>query len=163
MILWPSSGERANYPVKLVMSPPEHKKHVARFTKLTAPSYIMFFHFPYPFCIARLKSNVNLGSHAEEIRFFILVLCPSDVKITKTSLETARTFATLFSDLGLRHNLMSAETQMAFKEAILVTSNEFASSQALRPDIIATSDKKTEEEIKWFQVHNLDLYINFSP
>jgi sodium borate transporter 11 len=31
--------------------------------------------------IARLNQNVNLGAHAEEIRFFILVLCPSDVKV----------------------------------------------------------------------------------
>ena len=52
--------------------------------------------------IARLKQNVNLGSDAEEIKFFILVLCPSEVKVTKTSIETARTFGTLFSDLGLR-------------------------------------------------------------
>ena len=79
--------------------------------------------------IARLKSNVNLGSHAEEIRFFILVLCPSDVKVTKTSLETARTFGTLFSDLNLRHNLMTANTVTEFKSHILVTSNEFASHQ----------------------------------
>jgi len=103
--------------------------------------------------IARLKSNVNLGSHAEEIRFFILVLCPSDVKITKTSLETARTFGTLFSDLNLRHNLMTSNTVTEFKSHILVTSNEFASHQALKPDIIASNaDRKEEEEIKWFQV-----------
>ena len=79
--------------------------------------------------IARLKSNVNLGSHAEEIRFFILVLCPSDVKVTKTSLETARTFGTLFSDLSLRHNLMTSNTVSEFKSHILVTSNEFANHQ----------------------------------
>jgi len=103
--------------------------------------------------IARLKSNVNLGSHAEEIRFFILVLCPSDVKVTKTSLETARTFGTLFSDLNLRHNLMTANTVTEFKSHILVTSNEFASHQALKPDIIANNvDKKEEEEFKWFHV-----------
>ena len=79
--------------------------------------------------IARLKSNVNLGPHAEEIRFFILVLCPSDVKVTKTSLETARTFGTLFSDLSLRHNLMTSNTVTEFKAHILVTSNEFANHQ----------------------------------
>jgi len=104
--------------------------------------------------IARLKSNVNLGSHAEEIRFFILVLCPSEVKVTKTSLETARTFGTLFSDLSLRHNLMTANTPVEFKSHILVTSNEFANHQALKPDIVANhvDEKKEEEEIKWFHV-----------
>jgi sodium borate transporter 11 len=103
--------------------------------------------------IARLKSNVNLGPHAEEIRFFILVLCPSDVKVTKTSLETARTFGTLFSDLSLRHNLMTSNTVTEFKAHILVTSNEFANHQALKNGNIANNDDvKEEEEIKWFQV-----------
>lgn len=106
--------------------------------------------------IARLRQNVNLGSHAEEIRFFILVLCPSDVKITKTSLETARTFATLFSDLSLRHNLMIATTVTEFKAHILVTSNEFASYQA-RPDITMIAEavarnETADEEIKWYQI-----------
>ena len=94
-----------------------------------------------------------MGPHAEEIRFFILVLCPSDVKVTKTSLETARTFGTLFSDLSLRHNLMTSNTVTEFKAHILVTSNEFANHQALKNGNIANNDDvKEEEEIKWFQV-----------
>ena len=51
--------------------------------------------------IARLKSNVNLGVQMEEVRLFILILCPSDVKITKTALETARTFGTVFTGKNL--------------------------------------------------------------
>ena len=107
--------------------------------------------------IARLRQNVNLGSHAEEIRFFILVLCPSDVKITKTALETARTFGTIFSDLSLRHNLMISTSITEFKAHLLVTSNEFASHQA-RPDITMIAEmalkeeKNDDDEIKWYQV-----------
>ncbi|TRY61185.1 hypothetical protein TCAL_17215 [Tigriopus californicus] len=38
--------------------------------------------------IARLKHRCNLGQKAEEVRFFILILCPSEVKKTKSALET---------------------------------------------------------------------------
>ena len=44
----------------------------------------------------------------EEVRFVILVLCPSEVKLTKNALETGRSFATLFSDMALRNMLLDA-------------------------------------------------------
>ena len=101
--------------------------------------------------IVRLKHKANLGNHAEEIRFVILILCPSDVKVTKTALETGRTFATVFSDLNLRHNLMIANTVTEFKAHILVTSNEFASHQA-KPDITLVSETVAkDDELKWYQ------------
>ena len=117
-----------------------------------------FAYFIYIFLkigIARLRHNVNLGAHAEEIRFFILVLCPSDVKVTKTSLETARTFGTVFSDLNLRHNLLTSTTVTEFKAHILVTSNEFANHQQIRPDITMLDEKtgeNDEEDFKWYHV-----------
>ena len=43
-----------------------------------------------------------------EVKFVILILCPSEVKVTKTALETGRTFATLFADMTLRHALVEA-------------------------------------------------------
>ena len=92
-----------------------------------------------------------MGNNAEEIRFVILILCPSDVKVTKTALETGRTFATVFSDLNLRHNLMIANTITEFKAHILVTSNEFANHQA-KPDITLINETVAkEEELKWYQ------------
>ena len=120
--------------------------------------------------IARLRSNVNLGAHAEEIRFFILVLCPSDVKVTKTSLETARTFGTVFSDLSLRHNLLTSTTVTEFKAHILVTSNEFANHQQVRPDITMLDEKSggnDDEDFKWYHVGKgswlfLFVCVNFS-
>ena len=117
--------------------------------------------------IARLRSNVNLGAHAEEIRFFILVLCPSDVKVTKTSLETARTFGTVFSDLNLRHNLLTSTTVTEFKAHILVTSNEFANHQQVRPDITMLDEKlggNDDEDFKWYHVgkgSGFFLFANF--
>ena len=115
---------------------------------------IFYIHF-LKIGIARLRHNVNLGAHAEEIRFFILVLCPSDVKVTKTSLETARTFGTVFSDLNLRHNLLTSTTVTEFKAHILVTSNEFANHQQIRPDITMLDEKTGEnddEDFKWYHV-----------
>ena len=52
--------------------------------------------------IARMSHQVNMGEGAQEVRFFILILCPADIKGTKTALETARTFASLLSDMSLR-------------------------------------------------------------
>jgi len=46
--------------------------------------------------ISRMSRHTNMGEGANEVKFFILVLCPTNIKGTKTALETARTFATLF-------------------------------------------------------------------
>ena len=56
----------------------------------------------------------------------ILVLCPSEIKMTKTALETGRTFSTLFADITLRHDLLEADTVPAFKEIIRKSSEDFA-------------------------------------
>lgn len=103
--------------------------------------------------IVRLKHKANLGNNAEEVRFVILILCPSDVKVTKTALETGRTFATVFSDLNLRYNLMIANTVTEFKTHILVTSNEFADHQAKQADITLVNEtlSKDKDELKWYQ------------
>ena len=79
--------------------------------------------------IARLKHSCNLGKNAEEIRFLILILCPGEVKQTKSALETARTFATLFSDVGLRYDLTKVSTVPEFKEMIKTTTTMFAEHQ----------------------------------
>ena len=52
--------------------------------------------------------------------------------LNQTALETGRTFGTVFSDLNLRHNLLTATNVTEFKAHILVTSNEFA-SHSFRP------------------------------
>lgn len=101
--------------------------------------------------IARLKQNVNLGTHAEEIKFFILVLCPSEVKVTKTAMETAKTFGTVFSDLSLRRNLMIVTTISEFKAHILMTSLDLATRQAIKPDVTMTSDSSSKV-LKWYHI-----------
>ncbi|XP_059090092.1 solute carrier family 4 member 11-like isoform X1 [Tigriopus californicus] len=106
--------------------------------------------------IARLKHRCNLGQKAEEVRFFILILCPSEVKKTKSALETGRTFATLFSDMGLRHELLTAPTVEEFKESMRKTTEMFAEHQAPpelnggpgKPD---PNDENKDTELKWYQ------------
>ena len=74
------------------------------------------------------------------------------MKLTKTALETARTFGTVFSDLNLRHNLLTASRVTEFKAHILVTSNEFTNHQT-SPDIMKIVDKAQQlEEYKWYHI-----------
>ena len=89
-------------------------------TPLRTISWKLDFTFEYLFhirCvgIARLHTCTNLGEDAEEIQFFILVLCPTAVKGTKSALELGRTFATLFSNMDLRHALLECHTPDEFK------------------------------------------------
>ena len=108
--------------------------------------------------IARLRQGTNLGKNAEEIRFFILILCPSEVKLTKSALETGRTFATLFSDVGLRHDLIEANSVEEFKDKISQTTNMFADHQT-KPEANGGSSgdgkgdgDEDKEGIKWYQI-----------
>ena len=79
--------------------------------------------------IARLKKDANLGPQAEEVKFVILVMCPSEVKLTKTAIETGRTFATLFADANLKHDLLDVNSVEDFKELIKNASEDFRQRQ----------------------------------
>nr|XP_022313416.1 sodium bicarbonate transporter-like protein 11 isoform X2 [Crassostrea virginica] len=68
--------------------------------------------------IARLHGPANLGSNSQEVQFVILVMAPVREKSTKSSLETARTFATLFLDMDFRHQLLLAESEYEFKQLL---------------------------------------------
>ena len=59
----------------------------------------------------------------------ILILCPSEVKMTKTALETGRTFSTLFADMSLRHDLLEASSVGEFKAHIQRVAHELAALQ----------------------------------
>ncbi len=86
------------------------------------------------------------------MQFFILVLCPSEVKQTKSALETGRTFSTLFSDVGLRHELLEATNVNGFKAAIKRATAMFADHQKLQLPEIASQPDNDDGTIKCFQV-----------
>ncbi|GAB6028763.1 hypothetical protein CHUAL_004579 [Chamberlinius hualienensis] len=80
--------------------------------------------------IARLRVPANMGHTCHEVRFFVLVLCPSKEKGTKNALETGRTFATLFADMNFRQCLLEADTEEEFKNVLLKHARELAEEQS---------------------------------
>ncbi|XP_017197226.2 solute carrier family 4 member 11 isoform X2 [Oryctolagus cuniculus] len=70
-------------------------------------------------CISRLVRPQNWGENSCEVRFVILVLAPPKMKSTKTAMEVARTFATMFSDIAFRQKLLRTRTEEEFKEALV--------------------------------------------
>ncbi|XP_048204847.1 solute carrier family 4 member 11 isoform X2 [Perognathus longimembris pacificus] len=70
-------------------------------------------------CISRLVRPQNWGENSCEVRFVILVLAPPKMKSTKTAMEVARTFATMFSDITFRQKLLMTHTEEEFKEALV--------------------------------------------
>ncbi|XP_040837686.1 sodium bicarbonate transporter-like protein 11 isoform X2 [Ochotona curzoniae] len=70
-------------------------------------------------CISRLVRPQNWGENSCEVRFVILVLAPPKTKSTKTAMEVARTFATMFSDITFRQKLLQTRTEEEFKEALV--------------------------------------------
>ncbi|XP_037061118.1 sodium bicarbonate transporter-like protein 11 isoform X2 [Peromyscus leucopus] len=70
-------------------------------------------------CISRLIRPQNWGENSCEVRFVILVLAPPKMKSTKTAMEVARTFATMFSDITFRQKLLKTRTEEEFKEALV--------------------------------------------
>ncbi|KAK7805954.1 hypothetical protein U0070_011709 [Myodes glareolus] len=70
-------------------------------------------------CISRLVRPQNWGENSCEVRFVILVLAPPKMKSTKTAMEVARTFATMFSDITFRQKLLTTRTEEEFKEELV--------------------------------------------
>merc|ERR1719431_31883 len=98
--------------------------------------------------ISRMSRLTNMGDGANEVRFFILILCPTNIKGTKTALETARTFATLFSDRTLRHSLLECQTDLEFKAHIKKAAEEH-SGKLEKTDIILGEGKVSREPGFW--------------
>jgi len=99
--------------------------------------------------ISRMSRLTNMGDGANDVKFFILILCPTSIKGTKTALETARTFATLLSDMTLRHSLLECQTDLEFKAYIRKAANEASSIQEKAE--INMSKEDAGEETKFLQ------------
>ncbi|KAI6213824.1 HCO3-cotransp domain-containing protein [Aphelenchoides besseyi] len=68
--------------------------------------------------VARLKSPVNFGPGVGDVQFVVLVLGSSAEKGAKSSLETGRTFASLFSDPTVRNQLSVAKSGAETRESL---------------------------------------------
>ncbi|XP_028816432.1 sodium bicarbonate transporter-like protein 11 isoform X2 [Denticeps clupeoides] len=71
-------------------------------------------------CIARLERPQNWGVNCAEVRYIILILAPPRTKSTKTAVELARTFATMFSDISFRQKLLAARSRDDFKQELVL-------------------------------------------
>ncbi|KAH3842166.1 hypothetical protein DPMN_115661 [Dreissena polymorpha] len=100
--------------------------------------------------LARLRHPANFGPSSQEVYFVILILTPIKEKGTKSDLETGRTFATIFSNLELRNQLLDCHTEEEFK--VVLAKN----TQALVDKMSRTDEKdnliktETEEKYCWF-------------
>ncbi|GAB1599762.1 sodium bicarbonate transporter-like protein 11 [Argonauta hians] len=99
--------------------------------------------------IVRLLHPVNMGSTSQEVIFVILVVASNKEKSTKSVVETARTFCTLFADMDCRYRLLEAKTDQDFRE-ILKEETRMLFSKFARTSKATTSTRmsivKTEPE-----------------
>jgi len=91
--------------------------------------------------IARLPRQTNLGEQAKEIRFFLVVLVPTNSKGTKSSVETGRTFSTLFANMQLRHTLLEVDDVLTFKGHIRKVGTEYSCLQENSQTILEASER----------------------
>merc|ERR1719334_1152604 len=98
--------------------------------------------------IARMARPTNMGLDAIEVTFFILVLCPASIKGTKTALETARTFATLFVSSNLRRVLQDCHTALEFRQLMRKAATE-EEGRKEKEEVNLSKESETEEPKFW--------------
>ncbi|XP_030621318.1 sodium bicarbonate transporter-like protein 11 [Chanos chanos] len=98
-------------------------------------------------CIARLERPQNWGVNCCEVRYVILILAPPRTKSTKTAIELARTFATMFSDMSFRQKLLETKTQEDFKQE-LVLQRQQLSIAVQRPSMVEETDPHSNKPLK---------------
>uniref|UniRef100_A0A914WXG6 Bicarbonate transporter-like transmembrane domain-containing protein n=1 Tax=Plectus sambesii TaxID=2011161 RepID=A0A914WXG6_9BILA len=100
--------------------------------------------------IARLHSPINLGRTMEEIRFVIVVVGPPREKGTKTVLEAARTFGTLFADIDVKQRLLLARSVNDFKAILISSSDQRAQDPTHFQHKTNTGEKANIPDTKWY-------------
>lgn len=72
-------------------------------------------------------------------------------KSTKSSLETARTFATLFLDIDFRHQLLLAESEYEFKQLLHTRTKLLIEEQGLpenrKSHLVLSAFEQEEQEV----------------
>jgi len=99
--------------------------------------------------IARLARATNMGEGAQEVKFFLLILAPCNIKGTKTALETAKSFSTLFSNPGLRRMLLEAHAVDEFKQLLRKAAVDKGDGE--KSGVALGKEKGEREEFKFWQ------------
>ncbi|XP_071087191.1 solute carrier family 4 member 11-like isoform X1 [Haliotis cracherodii] len=95
--------------------------------------------------IARLATPANFGMTCQEVYFVIVILTPTKEKGTKSELETGRTFATMFSDIDFRLELMGAPDEEHFKGILQKETHKLSEKQKLSETKMAVFDSEEEK------------------
>lgn len=103
--------------------------------------------------IARLLNPVNMGSTSQEVSFVILVVASNKEKSTKSVVETARTFCTIFADMECRYRLREAENVETFRN-ILKEETRMLFGKFIRnaKNRIHQEPNEAVKEEKWFSI-----------
>ncbi|XP_076468125.1 solute carrier family 4 member 11-like isoform X2 [Babylonia areolata] len=94
--------------------------------------------------VAVLSTPVNLGRNCQECRFVVLILTPTKVKGTKNEFERARTFATIFSDLDFRNQLLDADTEEKFKDMVATHARGLSTRHSVARINVSVQDKSAK-------------------
>lgn len=82
--------------------------------------------------VARFKQPVNMGENAHGVRLFMLIVTPNEDKVTKSSLETGRTFSTMLIDSTFRNRLFEARNDTHFRSLMLARAQELSKAKSLK-------------------------------
>ncbi|GFO18295.1 sodium bicarbonate transporter-like protein 11 [Plakobranchus ocellatus] len=99
-------------------------------------------------CIARLLHSANLGQTCQEVHFIIVILVPTKEKGTKSELEVARTFGTIFSDMQHRQELIAARTEDDFKDTFGRITHELASRHGKAETKVELAVGETSQKVR---------------
>ncbi|XP_036361454.1 sodium bicarbonate transporter-like protein 11 isoform X2 [Octopus sinensis] len=103
--------------------------------------------------IARLLHPVNMGCTSQEVVFVILVVASNKEKSTKSVVETARTFCTLFADMDCRCRLLEAKNDEDFrnilKEETRMLFSKFIRNSKITLKTCLTKTEPEEDEKKY--------------
>ena len=100
-----------------------------------------------------LDHPFNFGTGAEEVRFICIVLCPTKTKHTKSAVQVARTYSTLFSDDRLRHNLLNTHSPEEFAHEFELECTRIHKEHNIREraNISQKSkDRPRQQKKKWY-------------
>ncbi|XP_077465106.1 solute carrier family 4 member 11-like [Stigmatopora argus] len=101
-------------------------------------------------CIARLERPQNWGANCCEARYIILILAPPRTKSTKSAIEVARTFATMFSDISFRQRLLGTKTKEEFKLELVCQRQQLSAvKEKVEVDQADDSDPRRGKPLKF--------------
>ena len=105
-----------------------------------------------------LDHPFNFGTGAEEVRFICIVLCPTKTKHTKSAVQVARTYSTLFADDRLRHNLLNTHSPEEFAHEFELECTRIHREHNMREKVnvsLKSKERSGQQKKNWFPGRDL--------